>query len=90
MRRAVEAARRLRKQAASGKDRGTWRLFQRHFPESIKYICRPPRFVLAELRERWLRTHFCPACTCARTAAERTCDLLVRGPRGRWHALSLL
>jgi hypothetical protein len=78
LRRAVEAVRRLRKQVASGKDRGLWRSFQRHFPETLKYLCRPPKSVLAELRERWLRTHPCPACTCAQTAADRTCDLLVR------------
>ena len=78
-RRAVGAARRLGKQVASGKGRGTWRSFQRHFPESVKYLYRSPKSVLAELRERWLRTHPCPACRCAQTAVERTCDLLVRG-----------
>jgi hypothetical protein len=79
IRRAMGAGRRLRKQVSSGKDRRTWRLFQRHFPEGMKYLCRPPKCVLGDLREPWLRKHSCPACTCARTATERTCDLLVRG-----------
>jgi hypothetical protein len=79
MHRAVGATRRLRKQVASGKGWGRWRSFQRHFPASMKYLYRTPKSVLAELRDRWLRIHPCPACTCARTAAGRTCDLLVRG-----------
>ena len=79
IRRAVGAARRLRKRVASDKDRGAWRSLQRHFPETMKYLYRSTKSVLAELRERWLRTHPCPACRCAQTAAERTCDLLVRG-----------
>jgi hypothetical protein len=79
LRRAVGAARRLRKQVASGKDQGAWRSFQRHFAESVKYLCQSPKSVLIELRERSLRTHPCPACTCVQTAAERACDLLARG-----------
>jgi hypothetical protein len=79
MHRVVGAARRLRKKMALEKDRRTWRFFRRHLPESMKYLCQPPKSVLAELRERWLRTHPCPACTCEQTAADRTCDLLVRG-----------
>ena len=79
MHRAVGAIRRLRKQVASGKGWGRWRSFQRHFPASMKYLYRTPKSVLAELRDRWLRIHPCPACTCAQTAADRTCDLLVRG-----------
>jgi hypothetical protein len=78
-RRAVVAVRRLRKQVASGKDLRAWRSFQRHFTESVKYLCQSPKSVLVELRERWLRTHPCPACTCAQTAAERAGDLLARG-----------
>jgi hypothetical protein len=77
--RAVGAARRLRKQVASGKDLRAWRSFQHHFIESVKYLCQSPKSVLVELRERWLRTHPCPACTCAQTAAERAGDLLARG-----------
>ena len=79
MRRAVEAARRLRKLEASGKDLRAWRSFQRRLSASMKYLCRPPKSVFAELRTRWLRTNPCPACACARTAADRTCDLLARG-----------
>jgi len=78
-RRAVGAARRLRKLEASAKDLRAWRSFQRRFSASMKYLCRPPKSVLAELRERLLRTHPCPACRCAETAADRTCDLLARG-----------
>jgi hypothetical protein len=54
MRRAVEAARRLRKQVASGKGQGLWRSFQRHFTESVKYLCQSPKSVFVELRKRWL------------------------------------
>jgi len=79
IRRAIRAARGLRKEVASDKDRGPWRSFQRHFTESVKYLCQSPKSVLIELRERSLRTHLCPACTCVQTAAERACDLLARG-----------
>ena len=79
IRRAIGAARGLRKQVASDKDRRPWRSFQRHFTESVKYLCQSPKSVFVELRERSLRTDPCPACTRVRTAAERTCDLLVRG-----------
>jgi hypothetical protein len=78
-RRAVGAARRSRRKASSGKDLTAWRSFQRHFTESVKYLCQSPKSVLVKLRERFLRIHPCPACTCVQTAAEKACNLLARG-----------